>query len=183
MPRSSRSKWKCIWQQRIDMSRIDFVLHVATNFNCRSIRQHTSAYTSAYVSIRQFRAPNRHQLQMPQHAAAYVSIRQHTSAYVSVVLHVATSFNCRRFLRQYLYFCTSTASKLSTCRHNLLNNDKSSSSCPDVTSPPEYQVKSVKQVPYIYKFYIYTYHPHHIPAFTTPLHISSKVSKVSRFYI
>jgi hypothetical protein len=85
-----------------------------------SIRQHTSAYvevhmypcrlylphlhTSAYVSIR-------------QHTSAYDSIRQHTSAYVSIRMKEADfiSCTCTHFLRgQYLYFCTSKASKLST---------------------------------------------------------------------
>jgi hypothetical protein len=40
-------------------------------------RQHTSAYVSAYVSIRQ---------RIRQHTSAYVSTRQHTSAYVSKLL-------------------------------------------------------------------------------------------------
>jgi hypothetical protein len=77
-----------------------------------SIRQHTSAYvsmrqhTSAYVSIR-------------QHTSAYVSIRQHTSACVSIRQHTSDARDCEPeplqlvgLLRQYLYFCTSKASKL-----------------------------------------------------------------------
>ncbi len=62
-------------------------------------------HTSAYVSIR-------------QHTSAYVSIRQHTSAYVSIrhiygiLVRVRDSYEL--LLRQYLYFCTSKASKLST---------------------------------------------------------------------
>jgi hypothetical protein len=57
-----------------------------------SIRQHTSAY----VSIR-------------QHTSAYVSIRQHTSDLRVHRLHLPQLLRC-----QYLYFCTSTASQLST---------------------------------------------------------------------
>jgi hypothetical protein len=84
------------------------------------IRQHTSAY----VSIR-------------QHTSAYVSIRQPTSAYVSIRQHIiCVDYNglqvrfeggivlppqvsafvlLHQLLRQYLHFCTSKASKLSTC--------------------------------------------------------------------
>jgi hypothetical protein len=51
---------------------------------------------------------------LSQHTSAYVSIRQHTSAYVSI-----------RQLRQYLYFCTSKASKLST----ILRSSSSCSRC------------------------------------------------------
>ncbi len=55
--------------------------------------------TSAYVSIR-------------QHTSAYVSIRQHTSAYTRP--RRASPAHLLRLLRQYLYFFTSKASKLST---------------------------------------------------------------------
>ena len=60
--------------------------------------------TAAYVSI-------------SQHKPAYVSIRQHTS---SIRQHTAQRVYTRdrgayqRLLRQYLYFCTSNASKLGT---------------------------------------------------------------------
>ncbi len=80
-----------------------------------SIRQHTSAY----VSVR-------------QHTSESVSIRQHTSAYgqqqqLGLSVHAARKRLRRRLLRglrasrstsstcQYLYFCTSKASKPSTC--------------------------------------------------------------------
>jgi hypothetical protein len=52
-----------------------------------SIRQHTAAYvsirhdTAAHVSIRQHTSAH---VSTRQHASAYVSIRQHTSAYVSI---------------------------------------------------------------------------------------------------
>jgi hypothetical protein len=65
------------------------------------IRQHTSAY----VSIRQ----------------VYVRIRQHTSAYVSIRTTICEVCECagmqlvQRLERQYLYLCTSKASKLSAC--------------------------------------------------------------------
>jgi hypothetical protein len=73
------------------------------------MRQHTSAYVS-----------------MRQHSSAFVSIRQHTSAYVSIRQHTAGGGGgCRlraaarsaacAAQRQYLYFGTSKASKLSTC--------------------------------------------------------------------
>jgi hypothetical protein len=106
-----------------------------------SIRQHTSAYvsirqhtserclcmpsaTSAYVSIRQhpsasvsIRAKGACVCRLPvsirQHTSAYVSIRQHTSAYVREVL-VHDSAKTGTQTCQYLYFCTSKASKLST---------------------------------------------------------------------
>jgi hypothetical protein len=77
-----------------------------------SIRQHTSAYvsirhhTSAYVSI-------------CQHMSAYFSMRQHMSAYVNIRQHTSDARDCEPeplqpvgLLRQYLYFCTSKASKL-----------------------------------------------------------------------
>jgi hypothetical protein len=48
------------------------------------------------------------------HTSAYVSIRQHTSAYVSI--RMLQLLSDREQLRQYLYFCTSKASKLSTSR-------------------------------------------------------------------
>jgi hypothetical protein len=56
-----------------------------------SIRQHTSAYVTAYVSIRQHTADTEQLLALlnspepkRQHTAAYVSIRQHASACVSI---------------------------------------------------------------------------------------------------
>ena len=60
-------------------------------------RRHKSA--KAYVSIRQQKA--------------YVSIRQHTSAYVRPEDKRRIS-EPQRLLRQYLYFCTSKASKACT---------------------------------------------------------------------
>jgi hypothetical protein len=90
-----------------------------------SIRQHASAYvsmrqhTSAHVRIRQHASAY---VSMRQHASAYVSIRQHTSAYVSIRQHTSgrrrgclRQTDKRQTQRQYLYFCTSKASKLSTC--------------------------------------------------------------------
>jgi hypothetical protein len=90
-----------------------------------SIRQHRQ-HASAYVSIRQHTSAC---VSIRQHASAYVSIRQHTSAYVStrqylfffgllilpVVTPVQVAVYIVRLLRQYLYCCTSKASKLSTC--------------------------------------------------------------------
>jgi hypothetical protein len=79
-----------------------------------SIRQHTSAYvsirqhTSAYVSIR-------------QHASAYVSIRQNTLAFWLFCVQLQrdpthySALTCQLVRCPYLYFCTSKASKLSTC--------------------------------------------------------------------
>jgi hypothetical protein len=95
---------------------------------------------SAYVSIRQHTAsPARAAASACTHTSAYVSIRQHTSAHVSIrrrrqepppaparppsLISICTfvlaaagarervrTFNLR--VRQYLYFCTSKASKL-----------------------------------------------------------------------
>jgi hypothetical protein len=78
-----------------------------------------------------------------QHTSAYVSTRQHTSAYVSVVRkraqlrRVARETQARDILRnaagtqrQYLYFCTSNASKLSTCECAL---SKRRTHCPERT--------------------------------------------------
>jgi hypothetical protein len=85
-----------------------------------SIRQHSSAYvsirqhTSAYVSIRQHSSAF---VSIRQHTSAYVSIRQHTSAYIPSSASSSGRFirtPRRRLLRQYLYCCTSKASKLST---------------------------------------------------------------------
>ena len=61
------------------------------------IRQHMSAY----VSIR-------------QHTPAYVSMRQHTSARQLLNTRRKSVFALLQLLSQYLYFCTSKASKLST---------------------------------------------------------------------
>ncbi len=99
--------------------------------------EHTSAYvsirqnTSAYVSIRQHTsvllagwscccdaadAEVYCQRRIMRHTSAYVSIRQHTSAYVSIRQHTsAVKDDGSLPLSQYLYFCTSKASKLSTC--------------------------------------------------------------------
>jgi hypothetical protein len=110
---------------------------------CVSIRQHTPAYVSirrhlgdgsvamlaAYVSIRQHTPAY---VSIRQHMPAYVSIRQHTSAYVSIRQHPSAYVSIRQLHHlgdgnvgelgsldvhaqsQYLYFCTSKASKLST---------------------------------------------------------------------
>ncbi len=53
-----------------------------------------------------------------QHTSAYVSIRQHTSAYVLLFFEVCECAGMQlvqRLKRQYLYLCTSKASKLSAC--------------------------------------------------------------------
>jgi hypothetical protein len=47
-----------------------------------------------------------------QHTSAYVSIRQHTSAYVSIRQHTSSGSGAQP--RQYVFFCTSKASKLRT---------------------------------------------------------------------
>ena len=47
-----------------------------------------------------------------QHTSAYVSMLQHTTAYVSICPSPPTAF--AGVQRQYLYFCTSKARKLST---------------------------------------------------------------------
>jgi hypothetical protein len=77
-----------------------------------SIRQHTSAYASVCHTL----PPDARMLQL----SAYVSIRQHTSAYATPV--AAQRRAARRadaavvqVQRQHLYFCTSKASKMSTC--------------------------------------------------------------------
>jgi hypothetical protein len=98
-----------------------------------SICQHLSAFVSicqhlsAFVSIRQHTSARstpaeRQHLVVPfhamdlladcrQHTPAYVSIRQHTSA---LSFHAMDLLADWRLLRcQYLYFCTSTASKVS----------------------------------------------------------------------
>jgi hypothetical protein len=52
------------------------------------------------------------------HTSAYVGIRQHTSAYVLLFFEVCECAGMQlvqRLKRQYLYLCTSTASKLSAC--------------------------------------------------------------------
>jgi hypothetical protein len=83
-----------------------------------STRQHTS--TSAYVRIRQHTSAyvrQEHRGPCCQHTSAYifVSIRPHTSAYVRIRSTRASRplLQTQRLLRQYLYFCTSKASKLS----------------------------------------------------------------------
>ena len=105
-----------------------------------SIRQHPSAYvsirqhTSAYVSIR-------------QHTSAYVSIRQRTSAYVSICHRVAAGLVqlLQRLLRQYLYCCTSKASKSSTFAPSASRRKlRSSSGVSICTFVP---VKQVNRVP------------------------------------
>ncbi len=102
---------KYLASRKSDISAGSKFTRIPADFISRTcIRQHTSAYvrirqhSSAYVSIR-------------QHTSAYVSIRQHTSAYVSIRMKEADFISraCTHFLRgQYLYFCTSKASKLST---------------------------------------------------------------------
>jgi hypothetical protein len=100
-----------------------------------SIRRHTSAYvsirqhTSAYVSIRQhtsaFVGVPFAYTEKEGHTSAYVSIRQHTSVFVDVPFAYTEEeglgdgilgLNCcdrgSRCSRQYLYLCTSKASKL-----------------------------------------------------------------------
>jgi hypothetical protein len=84
--------------------------------------------TSANVSKRQQTSAN---VSIRQHTSANVSKRQHTSAHVTRLrVHVTRGFggspermpatslfgaNIHQKTSQYLYFCTSTASKLSTC--------------------------------------------------------------------
>jgi hypothetical protein len=78
-----------------------------------SIRQHTSAYVSIRLQVRNEKLLARH------HTSAYVSMRQHTSAYV----RHTSAYNEQLLARgvavervcNYWYFCTSKASKLSTC--------------------------------------------------------------------
>jgi hypothetical protein len=91
------------------------------------MRQHTSAYvsirrhTSAYDGIRLHASCGWRWLisgRICQHTSAYVSIRQHTSAYVSIRQHtmaeIWSPYSLHASTCQYLYFCTSKASKLST---------------------------------------------------------------------
>jgi hypothetical protein len=72
------------------------------------------AAEAAYVSIRLHTC-------IRQHTSAYVSIRQHTSAYVSRCCRccsgrVPARSTHNQLLRcQYLYCCTSKASKVRTC--------------------------------------------------------------------
>jgi hypothetical protein len=125
-----------------------------------SIRQHTSAYvsirqhTSAYVSIRplprellpQLTDLFAHLLSLRHEgvnlrvtgAKARAHLRQHKSAYFSIRQHEGdnlrvTDAKARAPLRQqgqYLYFCTSKASKLSTCASTPpRTRDTSSSAC------------------------------------------------------
>jgi hypothetical protein len=99
------------------------------------IRQHTSAYVTAYVSIRHcIRQHTSAYVSIRQHTSAHVSTRQNTSAYVSIRQHTPAYVRLRqtgrrifglsvssatKLLRcQYLYFCTSNASKVST-RHRV----------------------------------------------------------------
>jgi hypothetical protein len=62
---------------------------------CTCIRRHSSAY----VGIRRY-------------TSAYVSIRQHTSTYVSTELPKVMIVSLELLRCQYLYVCTSKASKL-----------------------------------------------------------------------
>ncbi len=100
-----------------------------------SIRQHTSVFTGQPAARRQRCQRTRGYGSIRQHTSAYGSIRQHSSAYLQRDVSVASGRahgervrNKRhveklllaglqqRLLRQYLYFCTSKASKLSsTC--------------------------------------------------------------------
>jgi hypothetical protein len=67
---------------------------------------------SAYVSVRQRTSAY---VRIRPHTSAYVSIRRHTSAYVSIRQHTPYRYLVpvlRWRQRQYLYFCTSKASKL-----------------------------------------------------------------------
>jgi hypothetical protein len=73
-----------------------------------SISQHTSAYASIYVSIRQHTSARRirahliaaaREIQvefMSQNTSAYVSIRQHTSAYISIRQHTSAYVSIRQ---------------------------------------------------------------------------------------
>ncbi len=54
------------------------------------IRQHTSAYVAAYVSIRSA-ARVWKDVSIRQHTSAYVSIRQHTSAYVAAYVSIRSA--------------------------------------------------------------------------------------------
>ncbi len=112
-----------------------------------SICQHTSAYVRIRQHAckppgrTKGNSAERKQAGIRQHTSAYVSIRQHTSAYVGIRRHTSSYAQAvsvrtsrpagrtkgksaqqrkqagRRQQRQYLYFCTSKASKLSTwCR-------------------------------------------------------------------
>ena len=96
---------------RASSAKVSRAAEVWQSSSCRfdryvSIRPHTSAY----VSIR-------------QHTSAYIRIRQHTPAYIRIRQHgrgevvrdKRVSSRTAQLLRQYLYFCTGKASKLSTC--------------------------------------------------------------------
>jgi hypothetical protein len=65
----------------------DVAVHI-----CVSIHQHTSAYVTAYVSVR-------HSIR--QHTSAYVSIRQHTSAHVSTRQHTSAYVTAYVSTRQH----------------------------------------------------------------------------------
>jgi hypothetical protein len=72
-------------------------------------------HTSAYVSIRQRTEEEVHLLEQRLkrlHTSAYVSIRQRTEEEVHLLEQRLKRL--QRLLRQYLYFCTSKASTLST---------------------------------------------------------------------
>jgi hypothetical protein len=99
-----------------------------------SIRQHTSAYvpracgtcqhTSAYVSIRQHTSASVSIIASSMWtSSAYVSIRQHASAYLPRACETCQPVRdgragslCLLSMCQYLYFCTSKASKLKRSR-------------------------------------------------------------------
>jgi hypothetical protein len=91
-----------------------------------SIRQLTSAYTHTYLhSLQTSKLILAH---IAQHTSAYVSIRQHTHIHTCIRFRRASSYSLISLSSpnpqisgaaeptcQYLYFCTSKASKLSTC--------------------------------------------------------------------
>ncbi len=88
-----------------------------------STRQHTSAYVSiSQHTLSEEFEEERRERKVVLHTSAHVSIRQHTSAYVSIRPHTSAYEveRCQRevalrILLRYLYFCTSKASKVSTC--------------------------------------------------------------------
>ena len=125
----------CLRKPPVGCSRISEQLNRTVTSAYVHIRQHTSAYVSrpaqaaswelAYLGAAQSRGCAGQLPAAPSHArlhtSVYVSIRQHqyTSAYVARLRRSTASCAFSRapvlfLLRQYLYFCTSTASTLST---------------------------------------------------------------------
>jgi hypothetical protein len=73
-------------------------------------------------------------LRISQHTSAYVGIRQHTSAYVSIRQHMSKT--TAPSLRQYVYFCTSKASKSSIMHAHLRGRAPNLASVCAAPAPP-----------------------------------------------